>query len=725
MRDLLAEARSCVETLVRVPEASEISEDFLVEGTWGSTRRPLMKILDKGPLPSKGEVEKLAKRLGDGVSVHNAGKYGFELRTRLEGKGEQILYSVGPNSVVWYFWQGRREQPVGFMKDLMKAPVKKVDGYPEFQGNLPKEDPWVMAGRINPKHPAIPADVRKYVGESQELREARAAYSEVQGLTDEEGWRDAVLEEVEAAVVEAAEDSFNRFIEYAMKRAKLTKAQAKTAYERLKKEKLIKIDPVSGGFPKVKHGRVLDPDVLRRAAGLEEGLSEGKRPGDYSRGGGGRASELSWSKGPKPPKDYKVAAKRGERHSKKKHIDAQMRGEGLSNALGDALMEKAVELPVEVSAHQSQPGDFRMGFGNSPASGGFAIRVYNGYGIRSVLKKHKFRFDSATKSWVLSRIRPAEGLYGPTPKQARALAKQPSEKDMEQALAAVDNAAREYNSELEKRQRKGLASRGYKEKPEADLRDDPKGFVRGHDQDKRAQDRWKRYGIEMKFEGRGPGMRVVFTGKGTYPLREIFKKAGFRYGRNGWSIPISAWDAVKDKLQTDAFKLLPKAKGAKTPAQDTKPGIGTRLKGYKRSKEDPEWWMYMREKHPWLEAIEEPEELDVVLEWLEENGDELEEGATIWLSDWARVFGERLERELNKRGSLTLFKVEQRGNAGASVSGQFDGADFEVELSATSRYPRGGSPKIITSMKVNGKRVGGGSAKKAADAIAGAASAAA
>lgn len=59
----------------------------------------------------------------------------------------------------------------------------------------------------------------------------------------------------------------------------------------------------------------------------ESGLEERKQAADYSRGASGRSSELSWKRGPKPPKEAKKAAARGERRGKKGHIDAQMRGE--------------------------------------------------------------------------------------------------------------------------------------------------------------------------------------------------------------------------------------------------------------------------------------------------------------------------------------------------------------------------------------------------------------
>lgn len=64
-------------------------------------------------------------------------------------------------------------------------------------------------------------------------------------------------------------DTLSRFAAFAKKQAKLSREQAMTAMRRLQKEKLLKVDPVTGDF-RVKHGRALDPDVLRRAAGLDD-----------------------------------------------------------------------------------------------------------------------------------------------------------------------------------------------------------------------------------------------------------------------------------------------------------------------------------------------------------------------------------------------------------------------------------------------------------------------
>ncbi len=64
-------------------------------------------------------------------------------------------------------------------------------------------------------------------------------------------------------------DAEGRFLEYAMEHGRLTRVQAERALAAFRKARVIKIDPVSGDFH-VKHGQFLDPDVLRRAAGVEE-----------------------------------------------------------------------------------------------------------------------------------------------------------------------------------------------------------------------------------------------------------------------------------------------------------------------------------------------------------------------------------------------------------------------------------------------------------------------
>lgn len=60
-----------------------------------------------------------------------------------------------------------------------------------------------------------------------------------------------------------------RFVDYAMEHGGLTRAQAFTALKAFQKARVIKLDAVSGMFH-VKHGQFLEPDVLRRAAGIED-----------------------------------------------------------------------------------------------------------------------------------------------------------------------------------------------------------------------------------------------------------------------------------------------------------------------------------------------------------------------------------------------------------------------------------------------------------------------
>lgn len=61
----------------------------------------------------------------------------------------------------------------------------------------------------------------------------------------------------------------DRFLEYAMEHGRLTRIQAEAALAAFRKARVIKIDPVSGAFH-VRHGQFLDPEVLRRAAGIDE-----------------------------------------------------------------------------------------------------------------------------------------------------------------------------------------------------------------------------------------------------------------------------------------------------------------------------------------------------------------------------------------------------------------------------------------------------------------------
>jgi hypothetical protein len=59
----------------------------------------------------------------------------------------------------------------------------------------------------------------------------------------------------------------NSFIAYAMEHGRLSRDQAATALATFRKARVIRLDAVNGSFH-VKHGQFLEPDVLRRAAGL-------------------------------------------------------------------------------------------------------------------------------------------------------------------------------------------------------------------------------------------------------------------------------------------------------------------------------------------------------------------------------------------------------------------------------------------------------------------------
>jgi hypothetical protein len=81
-----------------------------------------------------------------------------------------------------------------------------------------------------------------------------------------------LLKDIEPGLRNVAQrslDAENRFIAYAMEHGRLSSGQAETALAAFRKARAIKFDAVNGTFH-VKHGQFLEPDVLRRAAGIEE-----------------------------------------------------------------------------------------------------------------------------------------------------------------------------------------------------------------------------------------------------------------------------------------------------------------------------------------------------------------------------------------------------------------------------------------------------------------------
>src|SRR4029077_10687480 len=82
----------------------------------------------------------------------------------------------------------------------------------------------------------------------------------------------AGLKDIEPGLRNVAQrslDAENRFISYAMEHGRLSRSQAEIALLAFRKARVIKCDAVNGTFH-VTHGQFLEPDVLRRAAGIEE-----------------------------------------------------------------------------------------------------------------------------------------------------------------------------------------------------------------------------------------------------------------------------------------------------------------------------------------------------------------------------------------------------------------------------------------------------------------------
>lgn len=70
------------------------------------------------------------------------------------------------------------------------------------------------------------------------------------------------------AMARRSVDAEDRFVEYAMEHGRLDRAQAQAALAAFRKARVIKFDSVNGTFH-VTHGALLEPDVIRRAAGVE------------------------------------------------------------------------------------------------------------------------------------------------------------------------------------------------------------------------------------------------------------------------------------------------------------------------------------------------------------------------------------------------------------------------------------------------------------------------
>lgn len=110
-----------------------------------------------------------------------------------------------------------------------------------------------------------PADLAFKVATDRPLSRTPGRRSHAQRKT-------SALRDIEPGLRNVAQRSIeaeDRFITFAMEHGRLSRSQAKKALEAFRKARVIKFDAVNGTFH-VKHGQFLEPDVLRRAAGIEE-----------------------------------------------------------------------------------------------------------------------------------------------------------------------------------------------------------------------------------------------------------------------------------------------------------------------------------------------------------------------------------------------------------------------------------------------------------------------
>jgi len=188
-------------------------------------------------------------------------------------------------------------------------------------------------------------------------------------------------------------------------------------------------------------------------------------------------------------------------------------------------------------------GDFG---GTDPILDSWILEVKGPYDamqkIVPTLKKYKFRWDPARKSYI---IKATNYLYNNRKRQnfwnwAR--------RQQKAAWPVLRDMVKEINAQLEAEDR-----------AESPLPTDAKGWAKEFDQDKRLHKRLESMGIRVERDSHNPysvDEPMVWLIGDTVPFKDLLKSYGFRWGRSrdhgrGWGIPIREFNAIDRDLVAD------------------------------------------------------------------------------------------------------------------------------------------------------------------------------
>lgn len=215
------------------------------------------------------------------------------------------------------------------------------------------------------------------------------------------------------------------------------------------------------------------------------------------------------------------------------------------------LVETKLTPEITYQVTNYHPGDFR-GYGAS--RGEFGISVSNGFAIKDDLKKLGFSFDPKSKDWKLTHVRVGmDAPFGGSPKFERFLERQPSEKAIQAAIPKVVQLVLAANEQIVASNQARLSQAGIGGN---DSRETTQELSAWADRHARSLTKLAKQGVVVTSEydtgvggfRRGGGVGVVKVKGNTFVLKDLLKKAGFKWVGSSKHWEIGAKNFTDDTL---------------------------------------------------------------------------------------------------------------------------------------------------------------------------------
>lgn len=315
-------------------------------GKWGKSRKDLVKILDKGSAPDKLTMESIAS-----IAREDArGRFLEEDFERIADASINVSLESMPRASVRRHAFGAPNLEYGIMHEeneyLSEAlPNGSVESFLlVMQNQLIAQDKTEMKRALRARRPDNPYRLGLFM---KALNAVRDDVKDIMHNEDKESLErlktslsrhfttfppyNRTIKAIDKFITTGKKPTLTKLKEHASTNsARPDGGPIQESLEDELSDMIAKCTP--DGVPST-----IMEDIESSVSEVIDDLTERKSKGDYGRGAGGRSSELSWKSGPKPGKDAKKAASKGERRGKKDHIDAQMRGEGTED--GIAIVE--------------------------------------------------------------------------------------------------------------------------------------------------------------------------------------------------------------------------------------------------------------------------------------------------------------------------------------------------------------------------------------------------